>query len=30
VEALVFLAAAILAYRVGADPRRALPEGVRA
>ena len=30
VEALVFLAAAILAYRVGADQRRVLPEGVRA
>ena len=30
VEALIFVAAAVLAYRVGADPRRVLPEGVRA
>lgn len=30
VEAVIFIAAAVLAYRVGADPRRVLPEGVRA
>ncbi len=30
VEAVIFVAAAVLAYRVGAERRRVLPEGVRA